>query len=151
MNRRLGVFVSLASLACLAALSMAGNASALALDSTETLPAEAAVTVDPQGVLTRSGTATIGGNFTCANADIAFLDLIVSQQKGRFQINTGTASLDDLGPCDGVAHPWSATVIGSDGRFTGGPVSVDARLAACGPLDCASDEVLGQNVVLRGR
>jgi hypothetical protein len=88
----------------------------------------------------------VSGTFTCANADFAFVDLTVTQRVGLFTI-TGFGSVL-AHPCDGESHAWSVDVDGSNGRFAGGKASVDAFMFACGPIECATDEVI-QTIRLR--
>jgi hypothetical protein len=107
------------------------------------------VTLDPTATVnTHTGVIGTSGTFTCANADFSVVDVSVTQPVGRFTIiGSGDASAD---PCDGQSHPWSADVSGTTGKFAGGKATIDAFLIACGPLGCATDEVI-QTVRLRHR
>jgi hypothetical protein len=127
----------------------APNGGTLQISVSEVQSAEAAVTVDPTGLVNpRTGVVTVSGTFTCANADFAFVDVSVTQTVGRFTITGfGEVSAD---PCDGQSHPWSLDVTGSNGKFAGGKASVDAFMFACGPFECATDEAT-QTVRLRRR
>jgi Family of unknown function (DUF6299) len=125
------------------------NGGTLQISVTEAALPEAAVTVDPTGLVNpHTGVITVSGTFTCANADFAFVDVTVTQRVGRFTITGfGEVSAD---PCDGQSHPWSLGVTGSNGRFAGGKANVDAFMFACGPVECATDEAI-QTVRLRPR
>jgi Family of unknown function (DUF6299) len=126
------------------------NGGTLQISAFGVVPPEAAVTVDPTGVVNaRTGVVTVLGTFTCANAgEFAFLDVTVAQRVGRFIIRGFGEFPPD--PCDGQSHPWSLDVTGDNGRFAGGKVTVDAFLFACGLMTCATDEVI-QTVRLHGR
>jgi hypothetical protein len=114
---------------------------------TEAALPEAAVTVDPTGLIDRqAGVVTVSGTFTCANADFAFVDVTVTQRVGRFIISGFGSIFAD--PCDGQSHPWSMDVTGSNGKFAGGKADVDASMLACGPVECATDEAI-QTIRLR--
>lgn len=114
------------------------NGGTLQITVSEAALPEADVTVDRATVVPRTGVVTVSGSFTCSGADAGVLDLTVTQSVGRFSI-TGFAS-QELAPCDGEPHTWSAEVTGSNGEFKGGRVTVDAFFFACGALDCAFDE-----------
>lgn len=125
------------------------NGGMLQISVSEVLTPEAAVTVDPTGLVNpRTGVVTVSGTFTCANADFAFVDASVTQSVGRFTITGFGEAFAD--PCDGQSHPWSVAVTGSNGKFAGGKASVDAFMFACGAFECATDEAI-QNVRLRPR
>jgi uncharacterized protein DUF6299 len=123
------------------------NGGTLQISVSEVATAEAAVTVNPTGLVNHhTGVVTISGTFTCANADFAFIDVSVTQRVGRFTISGfGEVSAD---PCDGQSHPWSVDVAGSNGKFSGGKVRVDAFMFACGAFECATAEAI-QTVRLR--
>jgi hypothetical protein len=125
------------------------NGGTLQISVSEVATPEAAVTVNPTGLVDpHTGVVTVSGTFMCSNADFAFVDVSVTQSVGRFTITGfGFVSAD---PCDGQSHPWSVDVSGSNGRFAGGKASVDAFMFACGAFECATDEAI-QNVRLRPR
>lgn len=125
------------------------NGGTLQISVSEVLTPEAAVTVDPRGLVNHhTGVVTVSGTFTCANADFAFVDVSVTQRVGRFTITGFGEVFAD--PCDGQSHPWSVDVTGSNGKFAGGKASVDAFMFACGAFECATDEAI-QTVRLRPR
>jgi Family of unknown function (DUF6299) len=125
------------------------NGGTLQITVSEAAVPEAAVTVDPTATVDpRTGLVTVTGTFTCANADFALISVTVTQRVGRFTI-TGFAGFSP-NPCDGQSHTWSADVTGSNGRFAGGPATVDAFMIACGAIGCATDEA-SQTVLLRPR
>lgn len=125
------------------------NGGTLQISVTEAALPEAAVTVDPTGLIDRkTGVVTVSGTFTCANADFAFVDITVTQQVGRFTI-TGFGSIFSE-TCDGQSHPWSVDVTGSNGKFAGGKANVDASMFACGAIECATADAM-QTVRLRTR
>jgi len=112
----------------------------LQIDVSEVVPPEAHISLDGATINPHTDAVTASGTFTCANAsDVTAIDVAVRQNVGRFTItgfNNGSAD-----PCDGQPHPWSVDVTGDDGRFGGGKATIDAFLIACGPFDCATDEV----------
>jgi hypothetical protein len=113
------------------------NGGTLQISVSELQPPEAAVTVNPTGIVNpRTGVVTVSGSFTCANADFAFVDVTVTQRVGRFTI-TGFNEIS-ADPCDGQSHPWSVDVTGSNGKFAGGKALLDASMFACGVFDCAT-------------
>jgi hypothetical protein len=123
------------------------NGGTLQISVTEAALPEAAVTVDPTGIVnSHTGVVTVSGTFTCANADFAFVDVSVTQRVGRFTITGFGEAFAD--PCDGQSHPWSADVTGSNGRFAGGKATVDAFMFACGAVECATAEAI-QTIRLR--
>lgn len=125
------------------------NGGTLQISVSELQPSEAAVTVDPTGIVnTHTGVVTVSGTFTCANADFAFVDVTVTQTVGRFTISGFGEIFAD--PCDGQSHPWSLDVTGSNGKFAGGKANVDAFMFACGAIECATDET-SQAIRLRPR
>ena len=126
------------------------NGGTLHIAVSEVQPPEAAVTVDPTGLVNpHTGVVTVSGTFTCANADFgSFVDVTVSQRVGRFTISGFGEVFAD--PCDGQSHQWSLDVTGSNGKFAGGKASVDAFMFACGPFECATDEAI-QSIRLRPR
>jgi hypothetical protein len=125
------------------------NGGTLQINVTEATLPEAAVTVDPTGLIDRqAGVVTVSGTFTCANADFAFIDITVTQRVGRFIISGFNSIFSDT--CDGQSHPWSVDVSGSNGKFAGGKVNVDASMFACGAIECATADVT-QTVRLRTR
>ena len=79
-------------------------------------PPEIALTVDPVGHFTKSGSATVSGTVTCTgtNVDFAFIDLQLQQRVGRVLIN-GFGSIDFA--CDGDTHAWSVEVFAENGLF----------------------------------
>jgi hypothetical protein len=125
------------------------NGGTLQISVSEVQPSEAAVTVNPTGIVNpHSGVVTVSGTFMCANADFAFVDVTVTQSVGRFTISGFGSIFAD--PCDGQSHPWSVDVTGSNGKFAGGKANVDAFMIACGALECATDET-SQAIRLRPR
>lgn len=128
----------------------APNGGTLQISVSEVQLPEAAVTVDPTGVVVpKTGVITASGTFTCGDAeDGAFVDVVITQSAGRFTLS-GSNGLEAQ-PCDGQPHPWSVDVSASDGRFAGGKASVDAFFFACNAFTCTSDEVI-QTIHLRAK
>jgi hypothetical protein len=125
------------------------NGGTLQISVSEAVLPEAAVTVDPTGLVNpHTGVVTVSGTFTCANADFAFVDVTVTQRVGRFTITGFGEVFAD--PCDGQSHPWSVDVTGSNGKFAGGKANVDAFMFACGPVECATAEA-NRTIRLRPR
>lgn len=95
-----------------------------------------------------TGAATIRGTVTCTGGDDytkAAVDVQVSQQVGRFQVNGwGNASLD----CDGTTHAWAAEVFADNGKFAGGKASVHVFAFVCTESGCDETELNG-TVTLR--
>jgi len=98
-------------------------------------PPEIALTVDPIGHFTKSGSATVSGTVTCTgtNVDFAFIDLQLQQRVGRVVIN-GFGSIDFA--CDGDTHPWSVEVFAENGLFRGGHAATITFALACNPIFC---------------
>lgn len=95
------------------------------------------ITVDSTGSFTPYGVATIRGTIACANASApAGIDLVLSQRVGRIIIR-GFA-FDEF-ECSASPAPWSAEVSGDNGKFLGGPATVDISAFACGAIECADD------------
>jgi Family of unknown function (DUF6299) len=125
------------------------NGGTLQISVSEAVLPEAAVTVDPRGLVNpHTGVVTVSGTFACANADFAFVDVSVTQRVGRFTITGFGEVFAD--PCDGQSHPWSVDVTGSNGKFAGGKANVDAFMFACGAVECTTAEAT-QTIRLRPR
>jgi hypothetical protein len=98
-------------------------------------PPEIALTVDPVGHFTKSGSATVSGTVTCTgtNVDFAFIDLQLQQRVGRALIN-GFGSIDFA--CDGNTQAWSVEVFAENGLFRGGHAATITFAFACNPIFC---------------
>ncbi len=109
-------------------------------------PIEMALTVDPRGVVTKSGEATITGTLTCSIvASFAEVSLTVRQSLGRFTIHGSSYSAAECGPSP---TPWKVTVVGDNGRFAGGNATVDANAFACDNKESCDDEFVTASVRL---
>ena len=100
------------------------------------------VTVDPIGSFNpQSGAATITGTVTCTGvADFGAVNGYVTQTVGRFTI-TGFFFTSTPFTCDGTTQTWTATTQSSNGKFAGGPATVQADAIACNVSGCGSDHV----------
>ena len=77
-------------------------------------------------------TVEISGTLTCSAPTFASVDVFIEHRKGRAIIQGG--GFTDI-ECDGTT-PFSVTVNGFNGLFTGGKVSVQASAFACDPIGC---------------
>lgn len=100
-------------------------------------PPEATITVNPRGVANKDGSATIGGTYSCTNADDFFSDIegTLTQQVGRVKI-TGFFFVNPI-QCDGATHTWSGTAYSDNGLFKGGKGASVTFAFACGVFECA--------------
>jgi len=106
-------------------------------------PPQISLTVDPIGTFDpATGRATVSGTATCTGvADFANLNGTVTQTVGRF-----TVSGFFFAPlvCDGATHSWTATTTFNNGRFAGGPATVQVFAFACNASGCGEDAVTQQ-------
>jgi hypothetical protein len=100
------------------------------------------LTVDPIGSFDKvSGSATISGTFTCSgHADFMEIGVQLTQDVGRFTVSGFGGTFVDAPVCDGSVQPWSAEIIGQNGKFKGGRSVVVSFAYACGRFDCGFDE-----------
>lgn len=94
-------------------------------------------TVDPIGTFNaRTGSVTLTGTVTCdASAGFASLDLMLSQQVGRFIVR-GYGYTEAA--CDGTPQAWSAEVFGDNGLFKGGKAVNVTFAIACNLGGCSA-------------
>jgi hypothetical protein len=112
-------------------------------------PPSITATVDPFGYVDgKTGSATVTGTYRCANATFAFVEGALEQRAGRLLLR-GFLVADEPLMCDGTDRRWSATVVESNGLFTGGKAVVEASVFACGFQACTS-EFFSQELKLRG-
>jgi hypothetical protein len=110
-------------------------------------PVEFDLAIDPVGsVNAKTGIATISGTVTCSRPAWVSIQLDVVQRLGRMLIRGWGYAWAD---CDGTT-PFTATVIGDSGLFTGGKATVIAWSYACDAYDC-SFEFEERNVRLTGK
>jgi hypothetical protein len=97
-------------------------------------PPEISVTIDPTGLVNRSGEALISGTVTCTSADGSgtvfeiFGD--VTQRVGRVLIRGFFNTFTEI-PCDGSTQSWEAIVAGDNGLFAGGKAVAVAIAFGC--------------------
>ena len=98
---------------------------------------EATITVDPQAVAYKDGSAKLTGTYSCANADdfSSDIDGTLTQRVGRVKI-TGFFFLSPL-QCDGATHTWEAIATSDNGLFRGGKGATVAFAWACGVFECS--------------
>jgi hypothetical protein len=109
-------------------------------------PIEMALSVDPRGVVTKSGEATITGTLTCTTvASFAEVSITVRQSIGRFIIHGSTFGPAECGP---APTAWKLTVVGDNGRFAGGNATVDAQAFACDNKESCDDQFVTASVRL---
>jgi hypothetical protein len=127
-----------------------GNGGRLRISFNEAPPPPTVdITVDRVGrVDPQTGVAYLTGAYTCTNADFIEVFGEARQAVGRFVV-VGSFYFFDLGTCDGVSHPWSATVFPENGMFAGGKAMTLTFAFSCGVYQCAEDFV-EQTVMLRG-
>lgn len=127
---------------------VAGGMMSLSVDVMPPAPSIEA-TVDPIGTFNaRTGSVTLTGTVTCdASAGFASLDLMLSQQVGRFIVRGyGYAEA----ACDGTPQAWSAEVFGDNGLFKGGK-AVNVTFAFACNLGGCSDYGIETTVRLTGK
>jgi hypothetical protein len=103
------------------------------------LPRALELTLAPTGSFDpATGLATIRGTVNCTDGEEgkAAIDLLVTQNVGRFRLNgQGFTTFT----CDGETHPWTAEAFSDDGKFGGGKASVSMFAFVCNEGGC--DEV----------
>jgi hypothetical protein len=110
-------------------------------------PVEIDLTIDPTGsVQSKTGTVEISGTLTCSAPTFAGIEVFVEQRKGRALIQGGGFTEIE---CDGTT-PFSVTVNGFNGLFTGGKVNVQAFSFACDEFGCSFDDAFA-DVKLTGK
>jgi hypothetical protein len=83
------------------------------------------LTIDSTGSVNgRTGQAVIRGTVTCDVPAVAWVGGEVRQQVGRLHTIHGWFGTEV--PCSATPTAWSAIARGDQGKFAGGPVSVDA-------------------------
>jgi len=104
-----------------------GGVATLVLD--EARPPTIDLTVDPIGRFDpRTGTATISGEYQCADAMFASAFGQLTQAAGRFTI---LGFLFTGLECDGETHDWSAVAMSETGLFKGGRATARIDAQAC--------------------
>ena len=100
------------------------------------------IMVDPLGSFNKAtGSATISGTFSCTgDADFASIDVLLTQNVGRFTISGFGGMFVEAPACDGSTQPWSAEVLGQNGKFKGGRSVAVTFAFACGVFECGFDE-----------
>jgi hypothetical protein len=112
-------------------------------------PPTVSISVNPVGKFnSHDGTATVSGTYSCGNADFIDVQVLASQNVGRFTIQ-GFGEFFDFGTCDGAPRTWSAVVVGQNGRFGGGKAMTITFAFACGTFECAQG-FAEQTVQLKG-
>jgi len=97
-------------------------------------PPEISVTIDPTGLVNKSGQALISGTVTCTSTDGSgtvfevFGDM--TQRVGRVLIRGFFDTFTDI-PCDGSTHSWEAIVVADNGLFAGGKAAAVAIAFGC--------------------
>ena len=110
-------------------------------------PVEIDLAIDPNGsVRSKTGEVEIRGMLTCSAPTFADIGVFVEQRKGRLLIQGEGFTFIE---CDGPT-PFSVTVMGFNGLFTGGKASVEAFTVACDPFSCAFDDAF-TDVKLTGK
>jgi hypothetical protein len=118
----------------------------LHLSVREVPPPRISVTLDSSGTFDpHSGSATVGGTSTCANADIH--EVFASAEQPAAAPRVSASGLTVV-PCDGSPHRWTISLTSGAGRFAGGPLHVSLSASACGAVKCVNDFTEG-NVLLR--
>jgi Family of unknown function (DUF6299) len=117
-----------------------GNGGTLSITFTAApLPPTLALTVAPTGTFnSKTGSATLGGTYTCTNASVVIINGEVSQAVGRVATIRGVFDFFLEGTCDGKVHRWTAEATPSSGKFKGGKSLVVSLGAACGDVQCTS-------------
>jgi len=104
---------------------------------------QVSLSVDTTGTFDpRSGSASVNGTFTCTGvADFSGIQGQLTQTVGRFSVS---GFFFTSAPCDGVAHTLTAQVTPQNGKFAGGPATVQAFGFACNASGCGQAEVTRQ-------
>ncbi len=100
-------------------------------------PPVISVSIDPVGrVNQKSGAVTLSGTFTCSGDGwYGEIDGTLTQRVGRFYIS---GMFYQIAPaCDGTSYPWTAQLVGDNGRFAGGKSAAFAWAYECGLLWCS--------------
>jgi hypothetical protein len=113
----------------------AATSGTMILNLREAIPApEISVTIDPTGVVNRSGQALISGTVTCTSTDGSgtVFDVFgdVTQRVGRVLIRGFFDTFTEI-PCDGSTQSWEAIVFPDNGLFAGGRAAVVAIAFGC--------------------
>jgi hypothetical protein len=110
-------------------------------------PIELDLEIDPVGsVDPKTGIAEIHGTLTCSAPTFADIGVFIEQRKGRALIQGDGFTFIE---CDGPT-PFSVSVEGRTGLFTGGSANVEAFAFACDEFGCAFDDAF-TSVRLVGR
>jgi hypothetical protein len=98
-------------------------------------------TVDGTGHFNKvTGSATVTGTVLCTGvADVAFIDVQLSQNVGRVSTVTGFGETEFT--CDGTTQTWSVEVFPFNGLFKGGRAVAMTFAVACGPFECGENDV----------
>jgi hypothetical protein len=100
------------------------------------LPPTLAITVDGTGSFNGYGVATIRGSISCSNAGGVDIVADATQRVGRVFLHGYNETFIDC-----TNGRWSLELASEDGKFLGGPLSVNVSAFACGPFECAEDSV----------
>jgi hypothetical protein len=103
-------------------------------------PPEIHITVNPTASFDpQTGSATLSGTVSCSGrADFAAIEGLLRQVVGRFTV-VGFF-VQEIG-CGGQTEPWSAVVVGDNGKFSGGKAASVTFAFACGIVFCGEDYV----------
>jgi hypothetical protein len=100
------------------------------------------LTLDPRGVVTRQGQATISGTVTCNVSSDAFVGVELVQRHGGRLVARGSNVVSV--PCGPTPTPWSVSVDSFTGVLFGpGQASATVNASVCNLIECASDQVTG--------
>jgi hypothetical protein len=92
------------------------------------------MTIDEVGRVTKNGTATISGTYTCeGEAEFTVLQGRLSQRQGDVHIVGDFVQLDL--PCGG-SFKWSADIVPPNGKFKKGLAASIAAVIGCNQLGC---------------
>jgi hypothetical protein len=128
-----------------------GNGGNLSISFSEIPPPPSLeISVNPYGNFnSKTGTATISGQYTCTDGDFIEVFVDAYQRVGRGYV-LGSGSFFDFDTCDGEPHAWSAEIYPQFGIFKGGKALTISFAFSCGAFEC-SEGYVEQTVQLRGK
>ncbi len=119
-----------------------GNGGTLEISITDAPPPPSVdFSVNPRGQFnSKTGTATISGQYTCTSGDFIEVYVDAYQRVGRGYV-VGYGGFFDYETCDGQPRAWSAEVFPQFGIFKGGKTLTATISFSCNNFDCASGYV----------
>jgi hypothetical protein len=95
------------------------------------------VTVNSRGKAYADGTASVGGTFTCLDAQFLDLEGQLTQIWKRVKITGYFYAQARARKCDGQPHAWRKLVTSDNGLYAPGEATVNISTLACGEIFCS--------------